>query len=93
MTDHPSGPDLEIVFASLIIGFICFFFCVAVFVYAGLWMDYVPLLKPKSPKQTMLVYAMLIASFGISCLATSKIYSFFNKFARSRRISDRRDKW
>ena len=93
MTDHPTGPDLEIVFASLIIGFICFFFCFAVFVYAGLWMDYIPLLKRQSPKQTALVYGMLIASFGISCLATSRVYSFFTKYARSRHISNRGDRW
>jgi hypothetical protein len=56
-------------------------------------MEYIPLFKPVSTKEIVLVYAMLIASFGISCLSTFKIYSFFNKFPRSRRISNRRNKW
>src|SRR5450755_3460669 len=68
MTVRHDGVDFEFFFASLIIGFLCFVFCFAVFFCSGLWMDYIPLFKHASSVETALVYAMLMAFFGISCL-------------------------
>jgi hypothetical protein len=56
-------------------------------------MKHIPLFGHASSKEQVLVYAMLLASFGISLLAASKAYSFFNKFLRARYISNGRDKW
>jgi ABC-type spermidine/putrescine transport system permease subunit II len=79
--------------ASLIVGFVCFFFCFAAFVYAGIWLDYIKIFGRASSKENALIFAMLLVSLGIAFLAVRKSYKLFNKFMRGRPIPSDRDKW